>query len=281
MRLSVITINYNNAPGLKKTLDSAAAQTSSGDVEFIVVDGGSSDGSKALISAHSGLLASWVSERDSGIYNAMNKGVKMACGDYCLFMNSGDAFHSPEVLEKAIPLLDGTEIITGRYMLMDSGELTSIEEPLTMLRFYTGSLPHQATFIRRDLLLADPYDESLRIVADWKLFMKKTIVENLPYKFVDLVVADYDCHGVSSTDAAQVQKERDRVYAELFPPRIMADYLRFVKGSSYSDTTYDRFFIELRNFDVTSRFIYKLDWLVVKAMSLFKKRLRFVRNLPF
>lgn len=281
MKLSVITINYNNAEGLRKTVESVSAQTFCGDVEYIIVDGGSTDGSKDIITAHSGLLASWVSEPDSGIYNAMNKGVRMACGDYCLFMNSGDSFHSGDVLQKAIPLLDGTEFIIGRYMLIDSGELTSIEEPLTMMRFYTESVPHQATFIRRDLLLEEPYDESLRIVGDWKFFTKKLIVENLPYKFVDLVIADYDCHGVSSTDVAQVQKERAKVYGELFPPRVMTDYLRFTKGGGYSDTAYDRFFVGLRDFDMTSKFIYKLDWLIVKAMSLFKKRLRFIRNIPF
>lgn len=281
MKLSVITINYNNAAGLRKTVESVERQTCRDAIEYIIIDGASSDGSVDVIKSSASKATKWVSEPDAGIYNAMNKGVARACGEYCLFMNSGDSFHSPDVLQKALPLLDGTEFVIGRYMFIDSGELTGIEEPLTMLRLYRDSLPHQASFIRRDLLVAEPYDESLKVIADWKFFLKKLIIENLPYKFADLVVADYDCHGVSSTNVELCEKERAQVYAELLPQRVMTDYLQFVKGSSYSDTPYDKFFVGLRDYKMTSRFIYRLDYIIVKAISLFKKRLRFIRNLPF
>ena len=98
MKISIITINLNNVSGLENTLSSVRAQTFR-DFEQIVVDGGSSDGSVDVIRANSDWIAQWISEPDSGIYNAMNKGVRMASGDYLLFLNSGDCLASPKVLE--------------------------------------------------------------------------------------------------------------------------------------------------------------------------------------
>ena len=89
MKLSVITINYNNAEGLAKTMDSVFRQRFS-DFEYIVIDGGSTDGSKDLIVNNQDKIAYWCSEKDSGIYNAMNKGIREASGEYLLFLNSGD-----------------------------------------------------------------------------------------------------------------------------------------------------------------------------------------------
>ena len=122
MKLSIITINYNNAVGLKKTLDSVAAQTYT-DFEYIIVDGASTDGSVDIIREYENALASrpsplashlkWISEPDTGIYNAMNKGIRLAHGEYTLMLNSGDYLVDEQVIEKVLLLLDGTDIIQG------------------------------------------------------------------------------------------------------------------------------------------------------------------------
>ena len=93
MKLSIITINYNDAKGLRKTFDSIKNQTCH-EFEYIVVDGGSSDGSQSVIEEYEQYISKWVSEPDNGIYNAMNKGAKMSTGDYMLFLNSGDNLFS-------------------------------------------------------------------------------------------------------------------------------------------------------------------------------------------
>ncbi|MDR2910496.1 MAG: glycosyltransferase [Bacteroidales bacterium] len=89
MKLSIITINLNNVAGLQKTIESVVKQTFT-DYEYIVIDGGSTDGSADIIKQHANKITYWVSEPDKGIYNAMNKGIRVAKGEYCLFLNSGD-----------------------------------------------------------------------------------------------------------------------------------------------------------------------------------------------
>ena len=112
MKLSVITVNYNNITGLKKTFESVFCQTNK-EFEYIVIDGASVDGSVDEIIAHKADIEYYVSEPDRGVYDAMNKGIKVATGDYCVFMNSGDCFYSDDVVEAALPLLDGTDIVYG------------------------------------------------------------------------------------------------------------------------------------------------------------------------
>ena len=99
MKLSIITINFNNHDGLQKTINSVIAQTWK-DFEWIIIDGGSTDGSKNLIEQYDKYITYWISESDKGIYNAMNKGIKIARGDYLQFLNSGDYFYNEKVIEK-------------------------------------------------------------------------------------------------------------------------------------------------------------------------------------
>ena len=101
-KVSVITIGRNNREGYARTLDSVASQTDA-DFEFIVIDGASTDGSVDLLRQYAPYITHLVSETDRGIYNAMNKGIALARGEYCNFMNSGDVFHAPDVLSRVIP----------------------------------------------------------------------------------------------------------------------------------------------------------------------------------
>ena len=99
MKLSIITINYNNLEGLKKTYESVVCQTWT-DYEWIIIDGGSTDGSREFIEEHQDKFAYWCSEPDKGVYNAMNKGIAKAQGEYLNFMNSGDRFYDHQTLNE-------------------------------------------------------------------------------------------------------------------------------------------------------------------------------------
>ena len=112
MKLSIITINFNNRNGLEKTIESVTSQTCK-DFEWIIIDGGSTDGSRELVEKKQKYITYWCSEPDSGIYNAMNKGIKKAKGDYCFFLNSGDRLHDKDVMMNVLGELDGTDFVSG------------------------------------------------------------------------------------------------------------------------------------------------------------------------
>lgn len=280
MKLSIITINYNNHAGLCRTVESVLSQSARQQIEYIVVDGASTDGSAELLAGHGDKIDISISEPDNGIYNAMNKGVRRASGDYCLFLNSGDVLHDSMVLERILPKLNGTDFVIGKILFSNSEQLSDVAEPLTMRRFYNGSIPHPATFIKRDWLLKYPYDENLKIVSDWKFFIQALILDNAPYKLIDNIITDFDCEGVSGTNLTLVHSEREKVLRELLPQRVTIDYFQFNNGSGYSDTTYDRFFVRLRDFKY-AKVIYSIDVTIMKVVAVFRKGARFVREFPF
>ena len=118
MKLSIITVNLNNCDGLQKTIDSVVSQTFK-DFEWIVIDGGSTDGSKELIEQYADHFTYWVSEPDKGIYNAMNKGIRVAKGDYLQFLNSGDYLYDRTTLEKCLLPQNNADVIYGNLYLTD------------------------------------------------------------------------------------------------------------------------------------------------------------------
>ena len=137
MRFSIITINFNNKDGLRRTINSVLCQTCT-DYEFIIIDGGSTDGSVEVIKENERKITYWVSEKDKGVYHAMNKGVAQAHGDYCVFMNSGDCFHSPDALSSVLTYQE--DIICGQVSTFPSGHHKSI---ITLVDLLRSSLPHQ------------------------------------------------------------------------------------------------------------------------------------------
>jgi glycosyltransferase involved in cell wall biosynthesis len=116
MKLSVITINYNNCDGLRKTIESVVSQTFT-DFEYIIIDGGSTDGSVDVIKEYAGRIDYWVSERDRGCYHAMNKGVKVAQGEYVIFMNSGDSFYTNDVIDAFVKENPTEDVLCGDMFL--------------------------------------------------------------------------------------------------------------------------------------------------------------------
>ena len=225
MKFSVITINYNNVKGLVRTIESVI-QLNDKDFEYIIIDGGSTDGSVDVIKRYANYIKYWVSERDNGVYHAMNKGVAKAKGEYCVFMNSGDCFHSAEALNSVHDCQE--DIICGKVIKGSCMTPSGHHKPtITLVDLMRGSLPHQAMFIKRELLQKHPYDEQYKIVSDWKFCLEAMIIDNCTFRNIDEVIADYDTTGISTNSNGLLPKEKKLIIKEIFPPRIIADYQRF------------------------------------------------------
>ena len=235
MVLTIITINRNNAAGLEKTMQSVLSQTRK-DFEYVVVDGASTDDSVAVIKHQApafGDRLKWISEPDKGIYNAMNKGIGMATGEYIQILNSGDSLVSPDVVEKMYAALEksGRPSILYGNMLKDfpDGHVHRDKgfegEDITLLSLYIGTLNHSPAYIRRSLFdQYGLYDESLKIDSDWKWYLQAIVFGEEKPVYVDIDVTLFDMTGISETNTALTKAEREQVLKELVPPTVLADY---------------------------------------------------------
>lgn len=237
--LSIITVNFNNRDGLQKTIDSVVAQ-SFRDFEWIVIDGGSTDGSRELLEQYAGHFSYWVSEPDKGIYNAMNKGIKVAVGKYLLFLNSGDWLADEDALRDVFDVSRTADILYG-YMVSKSvdGPICNegmMKSVLYWYDFLGNTLPHQSCFIARRLFERfGLYDETYKIAADNKFLIQAIVWGKATYDFIPRVVAVFEGDGISAGDARL--EERDvRLRNEMFPKMVLDDCrdlmtLRKVKGN--------------------------------------------------
>ena len=228
MRLSVITVNRNDAEGLKKTVQSVIAQDFN-DFEYIIVDGASTDNSVDVIDAvnehfknEGRRVFRYVSESDSGIFQAMNKGIRMSCGDYLLFLNSGDFLYESNVLSYFSELNAEEDFVSGDIIIEQNGKLEVRRSPLQVdfLFFFKNSLPHQATFIKRDVFeIYGMYNEKNRIKSDWELSLRSLVAGDASYKHFDHVVSFFDVSGVSSQSkyCSLKRDEQRRVLVSIMP----------------------------------------------------------------
>lgn len=219
MKLSIITINYNNCAGLKMTADSVLSQTSK-DFEWIVIDGGSTDGSRLLIEEYQESMTYWCSEHDKGIYHAMNKGIARATGDYCLFLNSGDVLYSCDVVSWVLSHLDGTDFLVGNIYLS-----SNLKKNMVKKEFFTPKgvvwvmnlfgFPHQSTFVARKILEQyGGYREDMRISSDWWLCYQALMTGNATIKYLPYDIAIYDDSGISSSNKKLLKDERETLLKE-------------------------------------------------------------------
>lgn len=257
MKFSVITINYNHKEGLNRTIESVIYQTNT-DYEFIIIDGGSNDGSVEAIQKHAEKITYWVSEKDNGVYHAMNKGVTHAHGDYCIFMNSGDCFHSPKALEAVAEYKE--DIICGQVSTFPSGHH---KPTITLVDLMRISLPHQAMFIKRELLVKHPYDEKYKILSDWKFCIEALILDNCSFRNIEVVLSDYESGGISANSNGLLPIERDQILKELLPPRITADYQRL---TPVDDELLDQALI-LTQTDGARKFVKRIANLIIKLVN--------------
>lgn len=235
MQLSIITICKDDRQGLERTLGSVLSQTAwdaGRAVEYIVVDGASTDGSVEVIRRHEAGITRWVSEPDSGVYEAMNKGVAMARGEWCLFMNAGDELYAADTIERLMDesRLWEADLIVGRASMVRDGRQLSVVVPpreLTTGWLLAASVIHQAALMRTALLREHPYDERLRLAADWRHMLEQHLSQRRRYRYIttDVTVCRFDTTGMS-TDSRRRQTERDSVLHELLPPAVYDEYKR-------------------------------------------------------
>lgn len=222
-KISVITINYNNKLGLEKTINSVVNQSYK-DFEFIIIDGNSTDGSQDLVELYKSKVHYSISEPDTGVYNAMNKGIKVANGEYLLFLNSGDFLVDNDVLSKVLPELDSSISIYYGNIFYSKNEVQVLlnrpPDQLSFSYFLEYSLPHPASFIKKDLFERYfYYNENLKIVSDWEFFIYCICKQNESYKYINIVVSDFDNAGISSNteNLSKIIAERRKVLQNHFP----------------------------------------------------------------
>lgn len=228
-KISIITINYNNLEGLKRTVESVVNQTWK-QFEYIIIDGGSTDGSADYIESQNENIDYWVSEPDKGIYNAMNKGIVKATGEYLLFLNSGDDLKDTNVLGENYIHLEEKDLICFDINVIDENVffVKKCPEELTFSFLYQNTLPHQSTFIRKSLFKrVGYYDENLKIASDWKFFILAMMRHEATYKQVDVVLSNYYLGGISS--CVDYSNERDEVLKKYFSGYIL-DYIEFFEN---------------------------------------------------
>lgn len=265
MKLSIITINYNNLEGLKKTYGSVISQTCQ-DFEWIIIDGGSTDGSKEFIEEHQEHFAYWCSEPDKGVYNAMNKGIAKAKGEYINFMNSGDCFAFSSTLEKVFSLNYHEDILFG-YMMRKTIDgiphnIPSMKSTLYWEDFYFDTLPHQSSYIKRELFdRLGGYDETYPRLADWKWFMYAIVKEKATYHFIQDKLSVYECGGISEDEYMRVDLARLR--KEFYPSYLAETDLQFIR--------------ELRTIlnNKYSRFAFRVAWKLAKIINRRKTQAEF------
>jgi glycosyltransferase involved in cell wall biosynthesis len=222
MKLSIVTINYNNKAGLEKTIQSVIDQTFT-EFEFIIIDGGSNDGGAEVIKAHEHRLTYWVSERDKGVFHAMNKGIRIAKGDYLLMLNSGDYLHNNVVLKKIFENKTYTEDILYGDVVREAGNKflgnNFFPDKLTFGYLRKTPLSHQATFIRKSLHeKLGLYDEQLKFSADWIFILKAICRHNATYRHIPVLTANCDCEGLTCNPAnfVKMKIEMDHFFREEF-----------------------------------------------------------------
>ena len=236
-KISIITVNYNDADGLRKTLESVSSQTSHS-FEHIIIDGGSNDNSVSMIQSYEESINQssnpfkiiWISKKDKGIYDAMNKGVSISSGEYLLFLNGGDIMASDTVVENVLSYLTDTDFIIGRSYFSNEGKRCGAspllsEKDMSMYYMYLHGINHQSAFIRRSLLINTPYDTSVRISADWLFFVQTIVMRSATVKFVDLFFSDFDLTGISSNNEA-VLREREELLKKVLPERMARNYIQ-------------------------------------------------------
>lgn len=232
MKYSIITVNYNNKAGLRKTIESVIHQTFR-DFEYIVIDGGSTDGSAEVLKEYNAQINYWVSEPDGGIYQGMNKGIAKANGDYLNFMNSGDCFYSSEILEKVSNYQSDADFIIGKdyhYNNEINKGHASIQPPrTTMMHFFIATLDHQSSFIKRELFKDSLYDESHQLVSDWIFFIEKIVKEQNKVQFIPDIVCRREEGGLSEQQWQKNRKEINDYLHKILPYGVYEDYATLTK----------------------------------------------------
>lgn len=230
MKISIITINYNDVNGLEATFKSVFNQTYK-DIEYIVIDGGSCDGSIALIEQNASKITHWLSEPDDGIYPAMNKGVDFATGDYLIFLNSGDSFYQNTVLQCFCNEKPKEDIVYGKT-LIDNGHKRKIKDVrgvVDLASSLSRTINHQSIFHSKRLFEnGNRYSLKYSIISDWVFINDLVKKQDISFKFIDIIVAIFETNGISS-NWERIAEERKEYMEHNFSP----DAIRILESYKY------------------------------------------------
>lgn len=238
LKVSVVTVVRNDAKNIEKTILSVLSQTYPC-IEYIIVDGASTDGTIEIIKKFSDKISYWISETDKGVYDAMNKGIKASTGNFVIFMNSGDTFHSDDAIEKMrLCEVEPKTIVYGN-VLAKYWDGAKVERPMeffkTSMKFKGIGINHQTIFFPGDEIRKREYDLSYRIASDYDLTYRMW-KDGIKFLYRDAVVADYEWgNGISSNPKGliPVYQENARVCKQqwnpLFWAKIVLEYYRLLK----------------------------------------------------
>jgi glycosyltransferase involved in cell wall biosynthesis len=218
-QLSIITINLNNCEGLKRTIESVINQSWK-DFEYIIIDGGSTDGSAEYISEMQEHFAYWVSEPDKGIYNAMNKGIKEAKGEYLLFLNSGDYLINNNALKDVFTIGFTEDIIYCdiKFAYQEREVEHVFPENVDVPYFIDGAIGHPSSFIHSKLFKTlGYYDENFKIVSDWKFFLMAKINPKITFRKIKFTLTVFRMDGISNLNKNLGKNERQFILNNDYP----------------------------------------------------------------
>ncbi len=221
---SIVVVTRNNAQGLERTLQNIRSLQYA-QKETIVIDGASTDNTKDVVSNYEDIITTFLSEKDSGIYNAMNKGIKYVTGDYVVFMNAGDIFADEQVLT-TVNTYDG-DIILGSESY--GGQLRTVKKEMTLYDLLSVGINHQAVYYRKDVLQKYGFDESYKLTADLKSVIEPLVKDHIRLAFVTDILAVCEGGGTSKVRWRDTLVENNRMVGELIDPFYKDDYLRFAR----------------------------------------------------
>jgi len=224
--VSIITVVRNDAAGLARTMDSVAAQDY-GQIEYVVIDGGSTDGTLQVLKERRAEVSRWISEPDGGIYDAMNKGARLALGEYVCFMNAGDCFASPNTVTRVFDPRPKSEFVWGDCLVENaSGEEYDPASVVIPRLHRQMTVCHQSMFTKRSSLLGRPYDTSFRIAADYD-FLCERILAGASWEYRALPVSRINDKGASAQIFRTSIREKKQIALSRFPgkrPSILFHY---------------------------------------------------------
>lgn len=279
MILSIITINKNNAEGLEKTIKSVLNQTFV-DYQYIIIDGASSDNSIEIIKKYQDRISYWISEPDKGIYNAMNKGILKAIGDYCLFLNSGDFLFNSRALENvfSVTSFDFKDIISCNMIINKYNFLrlkVNSPDKVSVSFLLRNSLFHPSTFIKTALFKDEMYNENNKIVSDWEFFFSKLVLENRTYLHVNLTLSVFDASGISNRMAQLSFNERKTILLKYFPSKFIEEcfskrinYLLLFSNVSLAKISYCLLVLSYKIIVFLDRYVFKNVYKIVSFIKL-------------
>lgn len=202
--ISIITVSFNALHTIEQTIESVINQTYK-NIEYIIIDGASTDGTTDIIKKYSDIISYWVSEPDNGVYYAMNKGIDVASGEYIFFLGSDDVLVSRDIIEKAVDYL-----VVDTTIDMLSGQVWVVDEELCLQKKFTNSfsdedifngknIPHQGLFVKSAIMKKEKFDISYQIASDYDFILKCFYSDNVKIKKIDLMISFYSNGGMSST----------------------------------------------------------------------------------